>query len=320
MNPYGFEDYQMKLQQFLEQIPASGQVKSMAEGSKTMTLPYTKEQVTAHKGLVENPVFEKYTGYTTRKLLLRWTDPNDRLTTCNEFCSKCGNAMGYKAEDSFDGVGRFDIADYLTRFGKGHCWVPASSGATPEYGDIFRMYAPTKDHNKTDFNHMGVSLSLIDGKWNTVESGQAGPSKGYDAIERKTQPWMPAALQGWVSMRALLGTGKRVQYWLGGWWEVEEGAYEVWYYYFGSDMKVYYSPRPPISLTAPPLITDQSVKLGTFEMKGQFQVKIRWNSKDVDEELTAAIQESKKRNFTMVGRTTSGVPLTAKRMMIQGLL
>lgn len=313
------EDHQRALETFLTEIPESGQVKSMIDGSKTLKSPFKKADLDALKGVIENPTFTKYTGYTHKGLLEKWLDPKQRLTTCNEFCTKCGNAMGYKAADKNDGVGRFDIADYLTRYGRGHCWVPASSGAVPEYGDIFREYEPSPDHNGVAKNHMGVSLGVFGNTWYTVESGQAGPSSGYDAIERKTRTWKPSSLQGWVSMSALLGAGNRAPYWLGGWWEVEEGPYEKWYYYFQSPNKVIFTAYPPASIYAPPA---NGPVVGSFALKTQtgYELTIKWNDISVDEKLTLVIQDQDKRKFLMEGKTADGRKLKAKRMMVTGLL
>ncbi len=311
------EGYQGLLSTFLNQIPETGQVMSMTADSPIIKPPYKAADIDANKAIKSNPAFEKYTGYSQQALLKKWADPANRTTTCNEFCSKCANAMGYVAADRNDGVGRFDIADYLTRYGKGHCWVPARSGAQPEYGDIFRLFAPSPDHNGVPLNHMGVSLGIEGKSWYTVESGQAGPSTGYDAIERKTRDWKPDSLQGWVNMSALLGAGDRLPYWLGGWWQVEEGPYEVWYYYFASPNKVYYTPNAPRSLTAPPI---QPGTVGNVTIKGMFGLQIRWNSADVDETFAVSLQDTKLRKFAMTGKTVNQVPLTATRMMIEGLL
>lgn len=313
------EPYQIELEKFLRDIPPSGKVKSMLDGSATLQTPYTKAALEGLKGILDNPTFTKYTGYTHKGLLKKWLDPTKRLTTCNEFCTKCGNAMGHKAADDHDGVGRFDIADYLTRYGRGHCWVPASSGAIPEYGDIFREYEPSPDHNGMAKNHMGVSLGVVGDTWYTVESGQGGPSTGYDAIERKTRKWKPSSLQGWVSMHALLGVNERVPYWLGGWWRVEEGIYDVYYYYFQSPNKLIYTSFEPTSLHAPPAF---GAMTGSFKLKTQtgFDLTVRWNDSSVDEKLTLVIQDQDKRKFLMEGKTASGHKLKAMRMMIKGLL
>lgn len=318
------EDHHLKLKNFIAAVPAyvgdnpgqTPEVKSMAAGSatlKTSAGKFTADDVTALGDKIKtNPAFQAMTGYSQKGLLDKWV--NDRTTTCNEFCSRCAVAMGYTSKD---GVGKFDIADWLTRYGLGHCWVPASSGATPGYGDIFRLFAASKDHNGTNLNHMGVSLYVDGTDWYTVESGQGGPSMGYDAIKRKRRDWKPDSLQGWVNMKALIGAAKPIPHWLGGWWEVEEGAYEVWYYYFGAPNLIYYTNTPPISVTAPP--TNPGT-VGHFWMKGMFGVQIGWNSPDMDEEFMAGLQDSKKRKFTMTGKSAKGIPLTATRMMIQGLL
>lgn len=318
------EEYQLKLKTFLAPVPAyvgdnpgqTPEVKSMAAGSATLNTQnggFKADAVTAIEGKIKtNPVFQTMTGYSHKMLLDKWV--NDRTTTCNEFVSRCAVAMGYTSKD---GVGKFDIADWLTRYGLGHCWVPSSSGAEPVYGDVFRLFAQASDHNGVNLNHMGVSLYIEGPNWYTVESGQGGPLMGYDAIKRKRRDWKPDSLQGWVNMKALLGAGKPIPHWLGGWWEVEEGPYEVWYYYFGSPNKVYYTNTPPISVTAPPTSPGT---VGSFAMKGMFGVNIMWNSADVDEEFMAGLQDPKKRKFTMTGKSVRGVPFTATRMMIQGLL
>lgn len=310
------EPHQIALAKFLAAIPASGKVKSMADDSATLTAPFTEATLKALTGVKSNPIFTTYTGYTHGGLLTKWL--KDRTTTCNEFCSRCGTAMGYVGEDKNDGLGRFDIADVLTRYGRGHCWVPASSGSTPEYGDIFRLFAQSKDHNGVNLNHMGVSL-FVDGKtWLTVESGQGGPSTGYDAIERKSRDWPGAALQGWVNMKALLSSGHRLDYWLGGWWEVQQGVFDVWYYWFGTGGKVICTSAKPDNLSQPPI---NPTLIGNFTKKGMFGVEISWQSKDVDESWQAGVQDSTNRKFTMIGKVNkSSEKLAAKRMMISGLL
>lgn len=41
----------------------------------------------------------------------------DRTTTCNEFCGRCGTALGYQASGKNDGVGRFAIERKFTMLG-----------------------------------------------------------------------------------------------------------------------------------------------------------------------------------------------------------
>lgn len=312
------EPHQIKLSKFLTKIPAlgAGQLKSIMPDSTILKTPFTKDQLDAFKGVKSNPDFLTYTGYDQLGLLTKWL--SDRTTTCNEFCSKCGSAMGYVAKGKFDGVGRFDIADYLTRTGRGHCWVPASSGSKPEYGDVFRIFELAKDQNGVNRNHMGVSLFLDGSTWYTVESGQGGPSTGYDAIERKQRDWMPSSLQGWVNMKALIATEARLPHWLGGWWEVKQGPKETWYYFFEAGGKVSYTPTKPAALSQPPAFASM---IGSFVVKGMFGVDVSWRSSDADETFMLAQQDSTKRIFTMTGKTLeTNLKLTATRLMITGLL
>ncbi len=310
--------YQQALEKFIAAISMAGvEVPSTSLDAAKLKPPFTAADVAALAADGTNADFQRYTGYSQRGLLTKWVDPANRTTTCNEFVGRCAGAMGYKSEDKNDGVGRFDIADYLTRNGKGFCWVPASSGATPEYGDPFRLYEATADHNGMSLNHMGISLMVDGSEWYTVEAGQAGPSKGYDFIARKTRVWKPSSLQGWVSMSALLGAGQRAPYWLGGWWSVEEGSYETWYYYFATHNQVYCSSDEPKSLTAPPI---NAKLVGSYRMSKMFEVEIKWNSADVDETLSLGRNNPAKRDFTMVGVTSRKVPLAAERLMVQGTL
>src|SRR5262245_53378739 len=268
------EEYQKKLRNFLAEIPLSGpEIKS---GTPALKAPFKQADIdNLGKDVKTDDRFKKYTGWEHKGLLQKWL--SDRTTTCNEFCQKCALAMGY---NSSEGVGRFDIADRLNGRGLGHCWVPAGSGATPEFGDIFRLFDAGPDHNKVPLNHMAVSLLVSGTDWYTVESGQGGQSKGYDAILRKKKTWKPSSLRGWVSMKALLNADKPLPYWLGGWWEIEEGPYETYYYYFAAGGKVTYTThRPAIATSLPPA----TPLVGSFVIKGMFRLDITWRSADVDE-------------------------------------
>jgi hypothetical protein len=251
---------------------------------------------------------KKYTGWEHKSLLEKWL--GDRTTTCNEFCQKCAIAMGYTAKE---GIGRFDIADQLNSRGLSHVWVPANSGAAPEYGDIYRLFEATPDHNKVPLNHMAVSLYVNGTDWYTVEGGQGGPSKGYDSMRRKRKPWKPTSLRGWVSMKALLHADKPLPYWLGGWWQVQEGANDAYYYYFAASGKVSFTPTTPTSIMVPPV---NASMVGNFVVKGMFNVEISWQSADVNEKLMIVAQDQKKRNYLLDGKTDLGTKLKAKRLMM----
>lgn len=300
------EDYQKKLMKFLEQIPLDGS--EIRSGTPAIQKP-TQEKIDQKKGqLKTDSRFLKYTGWTHEGLLKKWLV--DGTTTCNELCGKCAIEMGYTAKD---GVGRFDIADLLMGRGLGHVWVPADSNSTPEYGDIFRLYDPTpKPPNKNPLNHMGVSLYVNGTDWYTVESGQGGASSGYDALMRKKGTWKPSSLRGWVSMKALLNAGKPLPYWLGGWWVVDEGAYETYYYYFAAGNKVTCTDSPPLAITSPPVGTHL---VGNCSVRGFFDVDISWQSADVDESFRIIDQDQQKRRYVMQGKTARGIPLKAKKLL-----
>lgn len=301
------EDYQKKLRDFLAEIPAVGGAE-LKSGTPPLKAPFQQADIDALKDdLKTNVSFKKYTGWEHKGLLQKWLV--DRTTTCNEFCQKCALAMGYTAQE---GVGRFDIADRLNGRGLGHVWVPADSGATPQFGDIFRVYEAKSDHNHVPLNHMAVSLYVSGTDWYTVESGQGGPSKGYDAILRKKRTWKPSALRGWVNMKALLNADKPLPYWLGGWWEVKEDAYENYYYYFAAGGKVTCTTNRPAVVTMPPVTAPL---VGNFAIKGMFGLDISWQSADVAESLTIVTQEQKKRRYVMQGKTARATKLTATRLL-----
>jgi len=319
------EPHQIALMTFIAKVPPvrGGQLRSITADSVILQPPYTRAGIDAAKGIKSNQDFTDLTGYTQHQLLTKWL--TDRTTTCNEFCSKAGTAMGFVAKGKFDGVGRFDIADYLTQNGRGHCWVRADSGAKPECGDVFRIFEKALDQNGVNRNHMGVSLFMDGAQWYTVESGQGGPGTGYDAVERKQRPWPEAGVQGWVNMKALLFAEDKISPWLGGWWEVLQAPNDVWYYYFSAGGKVEYTPIKPSVLSQPPINASLT---GSFRMKGMFGVEVCWNSSDADETFVIFVPPPPKdrnappsRKYTMTGTVVgTSRKLTAKRLMIEGLL
>lgn len=297
------EEHQRKLELFIADIQLDGtEIKS---GTPPTPMPINADALEANKGDYKtNPLFLKYTGWNHWDLCNKWL--SDRTTTCNEFVTKCAVAMGYK-----ESIGRFDVADLLSQRGLGHCWVPADSGATPAFGDVFRLLGPANDHNGTRLNHMGVSLQVDGSEWYTVEGGQAGPSRGFDAVRRKQGIWKPASLQGWVSMTALLNAGKALPYWLGGWWQIEEELFETYFYHFGANGRVTCSLTPPPSPVAPA----SGSLVGYFTSKRMFQVDISWHSGDMDETLTISADQSK-RKYSAAGKTALGKKLKGKRLIL----
>lgn len=191
--------------------------------------------------------FVKMTGTTQATLEANWKT-GGIMTTCNAFVGWFGRELGSK-----NYLGRFDIDTMLKKWGKENAWIPASSGAQPKYGDIFR---PKKFH-------MGISLDFEGGMWNTAESGQGGSKTGYDIIKRKRTQWDPSAMQGWVDIELLLGDGAvqqpstsptssvPVPEWLPGWWVVS-WRHENFYYYFDRSFGVSWTLVQPAGPSYPP--------------------------------------------------------------------
>jgi hypothetical protein len=115
-------------------------------------------------------------------------------------------------------------------------------------------------------------------------------------------------------MKALLHSEKPLPYWAGGWWQVWEGTQDPYYYYFSASGKVSLTPTAPTSILVPPV--NESM-LGNFVVKTMFDVEISWQSEDVDEKLRIIAQDSKKRNYVLDGKTSTGTKLKAKRLMMK---
>ncbi|SRR5215204_240748 len=189
--------------------------------------------------------FTKMTGSSQAILEANWKT-GGIMTTCNAFVGWYGTQLGSK-----NYLGRFDIDTMVKKWGKEHAWIPASSGAQPKYGDIFR---PKKFH-------IGISLDFEGGMWNTAESGQGGSKTGYDILKRKRSTWDPSLLQGWVDIALLFGEAPEeeqpkastapVPDWLPGWWVVS-WRHETYYYFFDRSFGVSWTLVQPSSASQPP--------------------------------------------------------------------
>jgi hypothetical protein len=187
--------------------------------------------------------FVKLTGTTQATLEANWKT-GGIMTTCNAFVGWFGRELGSK-----NYLGRFDLETMVKKWGKEQAWVPATSGAQPKYGDIF----------KAKKFHVGISLDFEGGLWNTAESGQGGSKIGYDILKRKRTPWDPALMQGWVDIELLLGDGAAqpksstipVPDWLPGWWAVS-WRQDMYYYFFDRSFGVSWTLVKPASPLHPP--------------------------------------------------------------------
>ncbi len=260
------EPYQQKLQAFIARVPADP--KTINSGTPVMPYPTMEKIDAVRKDVKTDPDFLDLTGKTHLALLEEWTGTSI-LTTCNLFVGRCANKMGFTAFS----LGQFEIAKILYGAGMGFAWVPASCGARPRYGDVFK---PLK-------THMGISLDFVGDTWRTVESGQGGKSTGCDKIKRKEAPWNPGGLEGWVDMGTLLAaTGKPLPSWLGGWWQVTEDGSQIYFYHFDASGVVSFTPVAPATAFSRPVNPSMT---GAFRVERYSDVTIRWKSADDDETL-----------------------------------
>jgi hypothetical protein len=188
--------------------------------------------------------FVKMTGTSQATLEANWKT-GGIMTTCNAFVGWFGRELGSK-----NYLGRFDLEAMVKKWGKPHSWIPASSGAQPKYGDIFRSKK----------FHVGISLDFEGGMWNTAESGQGGSKIGYDIIKRKQTAWDANSLQGWVDIELLLGdsaqpsaqtNGIPIPEWLPGWWAVS-WRQQTYYYFFERNLAVSWTLVQPSNPSQPP--------------------------------------------------------------------
>ena len=243
--------------------------------------------------------FVKMTGTSQATLEANWKT-GGIMTTCNAFTGWFGRELGSK-----DYLGRFDLEQMVKKWGKEHAWVSASSGAQPKYGDIF----------KAKKFHVGISLDFEGGMWNTAESGQGGSRTGYDIIKRKQTPWDPGAMQGWVDIDVLLGSGASasaqkssapVPEWLPGWWVVS-WRHESYYYFFDRNFGVSWTLVKPSSPSQPPAGARDK---GTVTMEPLNVVSILWGATGTVEKLVKTPTTNEQMGGTWNGKEA----LTAVRL------
>jgi len=238
-------------------------------------------------------LFTKLTGHTQAGLQKNW-DGGGIMTTCNEFVGFYARALGAK-----EYLGRFDIEVYLKKHGKGDAWVPATGGARPKYGDIFRPKS----------FHMGISLDFEGEMWNTAESGQGGPKSKRDIIKRKQTKYDPSKLQGWVDIEIYFGAAAPTSpfpEWLVGWWKVPWRG-QTYYYYFDRDRQAKYTLTMPSNTSQPPLRADDT---GSVTLEPNNSVTIRWGATGSVEKFSSVPGS----NEQMRGTWNATEQLTADKM------
>jgi hypothetical protein len=196
------------------------------------------------------PKFEQLTGTSHATMKKNW-DGGGIMTACNGFTGKYGVALrglagpACKAPTAY--LGRFDLATYLPTIGMGHAWVKSSPTNWPYYGDICRHKA----------FHVGVSLDFIGEQWEHADAGQGGKGVGYDILKRTLSKdnydW--TKLEGWIDIEVYYGTAPqtgKVPDWLQGWWNIEWEGDSSYYYYYGTDRRVFWTKNKPFDMISRP--------------------------------------------------------------------
>jgi hypothetical protein len=195
-------------------------------------------------------LFLEWTGYKHEDMKQSWRENMNGpklLTACGGFASKFGGLIGITDIGSY-----FELQKSLTEAGKPYAWVPASSGADPQVGDILRH---------TVF-HADVAAGWDGRKLKRVAAGQSlhpRPTKSveneFDALKwvTGTGSYNSANLQGWLDLDKYFGAAPSVGPtfgWLNGWWKVWDGT--TYWYYFGPNGVVQYTMTQPANLSGPP--------------------------------------------------------------------
>lgn len=194
-------DVRAKAREFLDQLPPNVNVTS---NGQTAAL-FTKLTGSTHDSLTKTWAKEEV-AKAERRAQGKSTEGLPTTTTCNGLAVQLGQHI--KAPLA---LGQFDIDKKLKAAGFQEAWIPANSGKRPGYGDVFR---PVKFH-------MGVSLDFEGDMWNTAESGQGGPTAGFDMVKRKKTLWDPSTLIGWVDIEILMRLARKSPAWMTGWWQFE---------------------------------------------------------------------------------------------------
>jgi hypothetical protein len=198
--------------------------------------------------------FFEWTGYRHSDMLQSWRENKNGpklLTACAGFASKFAGLIGITGIASF-----FDLEKSLIDAGKAHAWVPASSGADPQVGDILRHAV----------FHVDVAAGWDGRKLKRVAAGQSFHPRPTQSVEGEfdclkwvtgTANYNAANLKGWLDLDLYFGpapSGPALG-WLNGWWKVWDGNY--YYYFFGPGGAAQYTKTKP-SNSGPPKRADNT--------------------------------------------------------------
>lgn len=170
------------------------------------------------------------------------------LTACGGFASHYAGEMGIA-----DIKDIFNLEQSLINVGKGHAWVPASSGKRPQVGDILRHAA----------FHVDVAAGWKGNHLVRVAAGQSfhprpttNVENEFDALKWVTgeNEYSASRLLGWLDIELYFEAAPKADAavnWLKGWWKVWDGS--TYYYFFRPDGVVQYTKTKPVNLHAAPV-------------------------------------------------------------------
>jgi len=298
-------DHKAALEKHLSRLPAHpGQLLAGSPAYPRKGKTYDAATTAAIAGgtipVKNDKAFTDYTGFTHLGLLQSWAT-GSQLTSCNSFVFSCCAAMGAKT-----GLGKFELEALLKKLGKAHAWVPAGSGARPEYGDVYTIQEPIpgKDYMRL---HMGVSLGFEGETWLTAEGGKGGPSRGVDAVARCKQAFDPKRLLGWCSMKVFLDDRPPAPDWVLGWWVIYHGK-DLYHYHFNRSWEVHYEPWKPVNTGSGPTMP---MDKASYAVGPGDTVTITWRCEGGTERFTYDRWNSLPGVIErMTGTSASGEPLT----------
>jgi hypothetical protein len=232
-------------------------------------IPKTVEGIRSDK---QPALFLTCTGISHDEMMKSWREnpKGPKLyTACGGYAGKFAAALGITDISSI-----FELENSLTAVGKSHAWVPASSGARPDVGDILRHTA----------FHVDVAAGWSGDKLVRVAAGQSYHPRPtvsvegeFDALKWVTgqAAYNAANLKGWLDLDKYFGAAPSVGPtfgWLNGWWKVWDG--NTYWYYFGPNGVVKYTKARPQNFSAPPVIANN---VGTYCCTAPSELVVTWN-------------------------------------------
>ncbi len=225
-------------------------------------------------------------GMTHTQLQTEWENTKQThtlRTVCIDFVVWYAGEMGIDMMSSIPAKARdpkvdgyFALQQTLKKAGKGHAWVSAAQGGSPQCGDILRHKA---FHVDVAFGYeKGVLVRVAGGQsWHPRPTDDV--SQEFDNIKRVRGkgPYNPnqGVLEGWLDLeRYLEPPPAPIPTWVVGWWEVTwRGA--GYYYYLGPDGSARWTQTPP-ALATPPAPAKSGPRRGSLTFAFPSSVTIRW--------------------------------------------